>query len=148
MSKKFLLVDDERDFVQTLAERLETRGLEAATAFTGEAAMAIVAADKPAVVVLDQKLPGMDGLEILRRIKLLGYSPEVIMLTGHGSEQNKQRALALGAFAYLHKPVDINKLVQILKEAEMQSAQSQARRSSATNKPHDESDKEPGTQRP
>jgi len=114
---KILLVDDEREFVLTLSERLEARNLESAVAHDGEEALAIVETDAPDVMVLDLKMPGIDGLEVLRRVKQERPETEVIILTGHGSDRERVRATELGAFAYLNKPVDIDELAETMKQA-------------------------------
>jgi len=114
---KILLVDDEREFVLTLSERLEARNLESAVAHDGEEALAIVETDAPDVMVLDLKMPGIDGLEVLRRVKQERPQTEVIILTGHGSDRERVRANELGAFAYLNKPVDIDELAATMKQA-------------------------------
>ena len=114
---KFLLVDDEKEFVLTLSERLESRNLGSAIAYDGEEAMAIMEVDAPDVMVLDLKMPGIDGLEVLRRVKRERPATEVIILTGHGSEQERRRAMELGAFAYLEKPANIDVLAEAMKQA-------------------------------
>ena len=114
---KILLVDDEKEFVLTLSERLETRNLGSAVAYDGEEALSILETDAPDVMVLDLKMPGIDGLEVLRRVKQEKPGTEVIILTGHGSEQEQRRATELGAFAYLEKPVNIDVLAKTMKQA-------------------------------
>jgi DNA-binding response OmpR family regulator len=114
---KYLLVDDEKEFVLTLSERLETRNLGSAIAYDGEQALSIVETDAPDVMVLDLKMPGIDGMEVLRRVKEEKPDTEVIILTGHGSEQEERRAKDLGAFAYLEKPVNIDVLTETMKKA-------------------------------
>jgi CheY-like chemotaxis protein len=114
---KVLLVDDEREFVQTLSERLMMRDMGSAIAYDGESALDIVAEDDPEVMILDLKMPGIDGIEVLRRVKQSRPEIEVIILTGHGNEADKQVCMDLGAFAYLQKPVDIDKLSATLKAA-------------------------------
>jgi CheY-like chemotaxis protein len=114
---KVLLVDDEEEFVLTLSERLETRNLGSAIAHDGEQALSIMETDAPDVMVLDLKMPGIDGLEVLRRVKRDKPGTEVIILTGHGSEREKRLAFDLGAFAYLNKPVDIDVLADTMKKA-------------------------------
>ena len=114
---RILLVDDEREFVHTLSERLQTRQLESAVVYDGEEALNFVAGDEPEVMVLDLKMPGIDGLEVLRRTKRDHPKVEVIILTGHGGEKEEKTALELGAFAYLRKPVDIDVLARTMKEA-------------------------------
>ncbi len=117
MAPKILLVDDEQEFVQTLSERLKTRKLPATVVFTGEEALSQVESEEPEVMVLDLKMPGIDGLEVLRRIKRTHPRVEVIILTGHGSEKEIQAVADLGAFAYLRKPVDIDLLAQTMRQA-------------------------------
>jgi len=114
---KFLLVDDEKEFVLTLSERLKTRNLGAAVVHDGEQALSIMETDAPDVMVLDLKMPGIQGLEVLRRVKREKPDTEVIILTGHGSEQEERQAMELGAFAYLNKPVDIDVLAKTMKQA-------------------------------
>ena len=114
---KVLLVDDEREFVQTLSERLLLREMGSAVAYDGESALALIKDDEPEVMILDLKMPGIDGIEVLRRVKSTNPDIEVIMLTGHGSETDREVCMNLGAFAYLQKPVDIELLSETLKKA-------------------------------
>ena len=117
LPKKILLVDDEKEFVQTLSERLQVRNLESAIAYDGEQALSIVQNDAPEVMVLDLKMPGLDGLEVLRQVKKKHPDTEVIILTGHGSVIEENIAMELGAYAYLKKPADIDILAATMKEA-------------------------------
>lgn len=117
MPPKILLVDDEEEFIHTLSERLMTRNLESSIVYNGEQALNYVKEEEPEVMVLDLKMPGIDGLEVLRRVKRDHPNVEVIILTGHGSEREETLAKELGAFAYLHKPVDIDVLASTMKEA-------------------------------
>jgi len=114
---KVLLVDDEREYVQTLSERLLTRNVPSAVAYSGEEALAIIESDEPEVVVLDLQMPGIDGIEVLRRVRRGHPDTQVIILTGHGSEREARLAAELGAFAYLRKPVDISVLSKTMKDA-------------------------------
>ncbi len=114
---KVLLVDDEKEFVHTLSERLQARSIQPAIAYGGEEALRAIASDLPDVIVLDLKMPGIDGIEVLRRVKQEHPDTEVIILTGHGSEREEQLAAELGAFAYLRKPVDIDVLTDTMKRA-------------------------------
>jgi two-component system, OmpR family, response regulator CpxR len=114
---KILLVDDEREFVQTLSERLILRDMGTAVAYDGQSALEILVDDEPDVLVLDLKMPGIDGMEVLRRVKKIRPEVEVIILTGHGSEADRLTCMGLGAFAYLQKPVDIKELGAKIKEA-------------------------------
>jgi len=113
-----LLVDDEREFVQTLAERLQLRHMDTAIAFDGSAALQIIQQDHPPqVMVIDLKMPGMDGMQVLQQVKQIQPHIQVIVLTGHGGEQDREHCMAAGAFAYLQKPVNINQLSDLLKQA-------------------------------
>jgi CheY-like chemotaxis protein len=116
-SPRFLLVDDEREFVQTLSDRLQTRDLSSTIAYDGEEALSQIEKDEPDVMVLDLKMPGIDGMDVLRKVKKERPHVEVIILTGHGSEKDKALAMELGAFAYLEKPVDIEILSKTMKDA-------------------------------
>lgn len=117
MPSKILLVDDEKEFVQTLSERLLTRNLESSVVYNGEEAIEFVNKDEPEVMVLDLKMPGIDGIEVLRRVKKEHPKVEVIILTGHGSDREESLAEELGAFAYLHKPVNVDLLAKVMREA-------------------------------
>ncbi len=114
---RVLLVDDEREFVQTLSERLSLRDIGSAVAFDGESALKLVHDDEPEVMILDLKMPGVDGMEVLRQVKNTRPEVEVIILTGHGSEDDRRKCMELGAFAYLQKPVDIDVLSRELRAA-------------------------------
>ncbi len=117
MPSKVLLVDDERKFVQTLSERLQMRAMGSAVAYDGESALNMVKEDDPEVMILDLKMPGIDGVEVLKKVKQTKPEVEVIILTGHGSEKDKELCMKLGAFAYLNKPVNIDALSDTLKKA-------------------------------
>lgn len=114
---KVLLVDDEKEFVHTLSERLLTRNFDSSIVYDGEQAIDFVKRDEPEVMVLDLKMPGINGLEVLRRVKREHPLVEVIILTGHGSDKEETLANELGAFAYLQKPVNIDLLAQTMKNA-------------------------------
>ena len=114
---KVLLVDDEEDYVRTMAERMEMREVGSEVALNGEQALAMVEGDIPDVMVLDLKMPGMGGLEVLERVKKRYPRVQVIILTGHGSDAEELEARRLGAFDYLNKPVDINDLMERVREA-------------------------------
>ena len=114
---KILLVDDEQEFVETLSERIRMREHDSDVALNGEQALKKMNDDLPDVVVLDLKMPGMDGMEVLRRIRKAYPKVQVIMLTGHGSEKDEEEARKLGAFEYLQKPVEIDTLMKKVKKA-------------------------------
>jgi two-component system, OmpR family, response regulator CpxR len=117
-SARVLLVDDEREFVRTLSERLGLREIDSQIAYDGESAMDMVHEDPPEVMVLDLQMPGIDGIEVLRRVKAEKPEIEVVILTGHGTDADRDVCMELGAFAYLEKPVDIDTLSETLKRAE------------------------------
>ena len=117
MPSKVLLVDDERDFVQTLSERLIMRDMGSAVAYDGESALTMIADEEPEVMILDLRMPGIDGIEVLRQVKSTNPDIEVIVLTGHGTEKDKDVCMELGAFAFLQKPVDIQLLSKTLMKA-------------------------------
>ena len=117
MPGKVLLVDDEREFVKTLSERLLMRDMGSVVAYNGESALDLVKSDEPEVMILDLQMPGIDGIEVLRKVKETNPEIEVIILTGHGSDDDRKTCMELGAFAYLHKPVDIDVLSETLKKA-------------------------------
>jgi DNA-binding response OmpR family regulator len=109
---KVLLVDDEEEFVVTLAERLRIRGIQAETELDGAAALNKLETYTPQVVVLDLMMPGMSGLTVLERIKQLYPKMEVILLTGIGSTSEGVAGMKLGAFDYLMKPLQIEELIE------------------------------------
>jgi DNA-binding NtrC family response regulator len=114
---KVLLVDDETDFVETLVKRLRKRKLEVRSASSGQKALDLLGEAPCDVVVLDVKMPDMDGIETLRRIKKIAPSVEVIMLTGHANVEVAIQGMELGAFDYLMKPIDIDDLLYKLQDA-------------------------------
>jgi DNA-binding response OmpR family regulator len=114
---KVMLVDDEEEFVTTLSNRINKRDFSSSVAYSGEQALQIVDDQVPDVMILDLKMPGIDGMEVLRRVKRAYPKLQVIILTGHGSENDKKEALLLGAFRYLHKPVRIDDLISQIIEA-------------------------------
>lgn len=114
---KVLIVDDERDFLEALVARFRLRGFEAKGASDGQAALESLGKDSPEVVVLDLKMPGLDGLEVLRQIKRNHPKVEVVILTGHGSSEAGMEGVSLGAFAYLVKPVKLAELIGKVEEA-------------------------------
>jgi DNA-binding response OmpR family regulator len=114
---RVLLVDDEHEFVDTLSKRLAARGFQVAVAHDGEQALAAVAQHDFHAMILDLKMPGMDGIEVLQRIREERQVVKVIILTGHGATEEEQTARALGAFDYLRKPADIDVLVDAIQRA-------------------------------
>jgi len=129
MPSKVLLVDDEREFVQTLSERLMMRDMGPAVVYDGESALNLINEDEPDVMILDLKMPGIDGLEVLRKVKQTRSEIEVIILTGHGNEEDRKLCMELGAFAYLQKPLDINVLSNTIQRANEKIRLKKARKS-------------------
>ncbi len=115
--KRVLLVDDEVDFTSSLAKVLSRRGFEVKTAADGLEALAHIAKEPFDVIVLDVKMPGMDGIQVLTEIRRLALDTRVILLTGHLSLTDEENGLKGGAFAYLFKPFPILKLVSLIDSA-------------------------------
>jgi len=115
---RVLLVDDEDEFLKTLAARLRFRDLPSDTATDGAEALEFLEKqEEPDVMVLDLRLPGMDGLEVLRQTKKAYPRIEVIILTGCGTQAAEAKARKLGAFDYLQKPVTIDVLAEKITSA-------------------------------
>ncbi|MDM8541265.1 response regulator [Desulfococcaceae bacterium HSG9] len=113
-----MLVDDEVPFVETIAKRLGKRNINTISAFSGEEGIETLKKNTELdVIVLDVKMPGMDGLETLAEIKKVSPLIEVIMLTGHGTMESAIDGMKLGAFDYLMKPCDIEDLVSKIEAA-------------------------------
>jgi two-component system, OmpR family, response regulator CpxR len=122
---RVLLVDDEREFIQTLSERLGMREIGSAVAYDGESALEMLANDEPDVMLLDLQMPGINGIEVLKRVKETRPEIEVIILTGHGTQKDRDLCMQTGAFAYLEKPVDIEILSKTLSLANDKMRQNQ-----------------------
>lgn len=114
---RVILVDDEEEFVTTLAERLSIRGIRTRTALDGESALRKVAEDAPHVLVLDVMMPGMRGLDVLRAVKRDHPGVQVILLTGQGSTKDGIEGMREGAFDYMMKPFNIENLMAKIGEA-------------------------------
>ena len=114
---KVLLVDDEREYLDTLVKRLRKRNIPASGVDSGEKALVAMKNQEIDVVVLDVKMPGMDGIETLREIKSRYPLVEVIMLTGHASLEVAVEGMEFGAFDYLMKPISIDEILYKLEDA-------------------------------
>lgn len=114
---RVLIVDDEKDFVEMFSLRLEARGEKVSTAFSGREALEVLKSRPIDVVILDIRMPGMDGIDTLKQIKAVYPLVEVILLTGHGSTETAVEGLKLGAFDYLMKPADLEEITVKLKNA-------------------------------
>jgi len=114
---KLLIVDDETRFLEAIAHRLTKRGFHVETASNGPDAIALARNEKFDLALLDLKMPGMDGGQLLRILKREHRFLEVIMLTGHGSLESAVELTKAGAHSYLPKPYELEKLIEVLKEA-------------------------------
>ena len=114
---KVLIVDDERDFVEMFSLRLEQQGEKVSTAYSGKEALKVLDHVAIDVVILDIRMPGMDGIDTLKQIKQLHPIVEVILLTGHGSTETAVEGMKLGAFDYLMKPADFEDIKLKLENA-------------------------------
>jgi YesN/AraC family two-component response regulator len=103
------------------------RDMGSAVAYDGESALSLIQEDEPEVIIVDLKMPGVDGLEVLRKVKETRPEIEVIILTGHGHEEDRQLCMELGAFAYLQKPLDIHVLSQTIQKANEKIRQKKAK---------------------
>lgn len=114
---KILLVDDEEDFVKTLSDRMQIKNLDSDFVLSGEQALESLGVLTPDVMILDLKMPGINGMEVLQRVKKDYPQVQVIILTGHGTNQDRLKSIDLGAFDYFVKPVDIDALIQSIESA-------------------------------
>lgn len=124
MKIKVLLVDDEKDFVAYMAKRLRARGMDVEITHDAESAIQLVEDHGVDVIVLDLRMPGMDGLEALQALKNIRPDIPVIMLSGHGTIDAAEEGKKCGAADYLFKPCDINILCQAIERRSRQSRQS------------------------
>jgi DNA-binding NtrC family response regulator len=112
-----LFVDDEAEFLEPLMKRMKKRNVNVTAAGSGEDALEVLSRDRLDVVVLDVRMPGMDGMETLRKIKQDHPLVEVIMLSGHANVEVAIQGMEIGAFDYLMKPMDIDELLYKLQDA-------------------------------
>ncbi|PKN61443.1 MAG: response regulator [Deltaproteobacteria bacterium HGW-Deltaproteobacteria-15] len=117
MSKRILLVDDEVDFTTSLSRLLLVRGYEVEAVNNGNAALRLLGEAPFDAVVLDLKMPGMDGITTLDEIQQLGLFTQTIILTGYGTEETAERARKMGAHDFLSKPMDIEVLLESIESA-------------------------------
>jgi DNA-binding NtrC family response regulator len=127
MKSRLLLVDDEEQFVETLSERLTMRDYDVTTSLTGEDAIEKIKNYNFDVVILDVRLPGIEGAEVLREIKNLKPLAEVIMLTGHGTVEMAIEGMKLGAFDFLMKPCETEDLTAKIDKAHDRKAEQEDR---------------------
>jgi DNA-binding NtrC family response regulator len=127
MKSRLLLVDDEEQFVETLSERLSMRDYDVTTSLTGENAIEKIKNFNFDVVILDVRLPGIEGTEVLREIKSLKPLTEVIMLTGHGTMEMAIEGMKLGAFDFMMKPCETDDLTAKIDKAHDRKADQEDR---------------------
>jgi two-component system, OmpR family, response regulator CpxR len=127
MKIKVLLVDDEKEYVEALAQRLEARNLSVITALNGDEAIARVREEKLDVVILDMVMPGRSGVEVLKEIKQIQPLVEVILLTGHATVQTAIDSMTRGAFYYLMKPTEMKSLLEKIAHAYQRKADQEHR---------------------
>lgn len=120
MGEKVLLVDDEQDFIETLATRMEARGMKVSSTTSPLEALKKIQVESYDAVVLDLMMPEIDGIETLKEMKKRNPEIQVILLTGHGSVQKGVEAIKFGAMDFLEKPIDINALTEKIKKAHAQ----------------------------
>ncbi len=124
---RILLVDDEQDFVEILSMRLEEAGENVTAAYNGQGCLDKLETQEFDVVILDIKMPGMDGIQTLRKIKILYPLVEVILLTGHGTTETAVEGMKLGAYDYLLKPADFEDLTTKLEGARKKKEEQEER---------------------
>lgn len=117
MTEKVLLVDDEKEFVETLGERLKNRGMEVATMTSAKEVVTKSDLGNYDAIVLDLQMPEMDGLEVLKMIKKVKPEMQIILLTGHATVEKGIEAMKLGAMDLLEKPADIENIADKIKQA-------------------------------
>ena len=114
---RLLLIDDEKDFVNILSKRIKRRNIDVAKAFSGAQAIQALRGQEFDVAVLDLKMEDMDGIEVLKMLKIMDPKLAVIMLTGHGSAEAAEQGIKMGAFDYLTKPCGLEELLEKIMEA-------------------------------
>ena len=122
IKSKVLIIDDEIEFASTLCQRLKLRGIATIDVHSGTEGLLTLKEMNPGIVILDLKMPDMNGLDVLEQIKEHDETIEVIMLTGHGSAGSGIEAKEKGAFDYIMKPIDLAELMDILKLADEKSS--------------------------
>lgn len=118
MATKVLLVDDEKDFLEVLGERMTLRGMDVSTTTSATDALKLTEKQSYDAIVLDLRMPEMDGMEVLQQIKKNHPELQVILLTGHGSIEKGVEAMRLGAMDFVEKPADLETLTEKIKKAQ------------------------------
>jgi len=117
MSERVLLVDDEKEFLDIMSERMESRGMIVTTAESADQALAIIKKETFDAIVMDFQMPGMDGMEALKSIKGIKPELQIILLTGYATIEKTVEAMKIGAMDFLEKPADIEALSKKIKAA-------------------------------
>jgi DNA-binding NtrC family response regulator len=117
MKIKVLVVDDEKDFIESLAERLQLRDFDVSTALNGDDAFNLIREKEFDVIVLDVKMPGKSGIDTLKEIKNINQLSQVIMLTVHATVESAIQGMKLGAYDYIMKPTDTEGLINLINNA-------------------------------
>jgi len=118
MTEKVLLVDDEKDFLNIMSERMRTRGMEVSTAASAKEAIQMAEKESFDAIILDLQMPEMDGLEALKALKAKKPELQVILLTGHATVEKGIQAMKLGAMDLMEKPADLKALTEKIKKAQ------------------------------
>lgn len=124
---RVLIVDDEQDFLETIVKRLRKRKVDSIGVSSGKEALRILEAQSFDVIILDVRMPGMDGIETLKEIKKKSPFTEVIMLTGHASVESGMQGMQFGAYDYVIKPADLEELIEKVNQAKERKALHEAR---------------------
>jgi DNA-binding NtrC family response regulator len=114
---KLLMVDDEKKFLESIAKRLELKGIQVVAVTNGQKAVEAAEKELFDVALVDFQMPGMDGAQVLKTLKHKHKYLEIIMLTGHATVDSAVECTKLGAFKYLEKPYEFEKLIDVIKEA-------------------------------
>lgn len=117
MGNNILVIDDEKDVCDSFQDTLPEEGYGVVTALNGEDALALVKKERPDVVLLDIRMPGLDGIEVLEKIKKIDKNIAVVMITGYGDLKTARKAMRLGAFDYVTKPFNLDFIKAVLRDA-------------------------------
>ena len=117
MKKKILIVDDIKDTCNSLKEILAEEGYQTFSALSGQTALNALKKKKPDLILLDIRMPKMDGVEVLRRIREIDKEVAVVMITAYGALDTAKETMRLGAYDYVTKPFDMNFIKSVIKEA-------------------------------
>ncbi len=117
MTEKVLLVDDEKELLEIMSDRMEARGMKVTTANSADKALAIIKKETFDAIIMDFQMPGMDGMAALKSIKNLKPELQIILLTGYGTVEKTVEAMKIGATDFIQKPADLEALTEKIKKA-------------------------------